>query len=96
MKDYSPMTSLTSKYEVMLIDKYGLGIKPKCDFLSESALYRLAELEIKIIKGEIDYVSEKDKEIARLTAENAELTRKARELEKENERLRAENASLRA
>lgn len=34
---------------------------------------RLAELEDKIESGEIDYVADKDKEIARLTAENAEL-----------------------
>lgn len=34
---------------------------------------RLIELENKIENGEIDYVSDKDAEIARLTAENAEL-----------------------
>lgn len=73
MKNYSPITLLTSKCEVMLIDKYGLTTKPKCDFLTESALCRLAELEIKIAKGEIDYVVDKDNEIARLTAENERL-----------------------
>lgn len=35
--------------------------------------HRLWELENKIESGEIDYVADKDKEIARLTAENAEL-----------------------
>ena len=34
---------------------------------------RLAEIEDKIESGEIDYVAYKDKEIARLTVENAEL-----------------------
>lgn len=37
------------------------------------AVKRLGELEDKIERGEIDYVAYKDKEIARLTAENAEL-----------------------
>ena len=41
---------------------------------------RLFDLEDKIERGEIDYVAEKDKEIARLNAEN--------------ERLRAENAKI--
>ena len=39
----------------------------------KTAVGRLGELEDKIEGGEIDYVAYKDKEIARLTAENAEL-----------------------
>lgn len=37
------------------------------------AVKRLGELEDKIERGELDYVADRDKEIARLTAENAEL-----------------------
>lgn len=37
------------------------------------AVKRLGELEDKIESGEIDYVADRDKEIARLTSENASL-----------------------
>ena len=40
---------------------------------------RLAELENKIERGEIDYVSDRGKEIARLTAENQRLREEAAE-----------------
>lgn len=43
------------------------------DNIEAQCYIRLAELEDKIESGEIDYVSDKDAEIACLTAENAEL-----------------------
>lgn len=43
------------------------------------AYMRLHELEDKIEHGEIDYVSDRDKEIARLTAENQRLREEAAE-----------------
>lgn len=43
------------------------------DNIEAQCYIRLAELEDKIESGEIDYVIYKDKEIARLTAENTEL-----------------------
>lgn len=49
--------------------------KPSSDYPIGGILYcRLKDIEDKIERGEIDYVADKDKEIARLTAENAELT----------------------
>lgn len=42
----------------------------KCNEIKKN---RLADLEDKIERGEIDYVAEKDAKIARLTAENASL-----------------------
>ena len=48
--------------------------------VTDDAVYnRLAELEDKIERGEIDYVSDRDKEIARLTAENQRLREEAAE-----------------
>ena len=48
--------------------------------VTDDAVYnRLAELEDKIESGEIDYVSDRDKEIARLTAENQQLREEAAE-----------------
>ena len=45
-----------------------------CPYRCECERYnRLCNLEDKIERGEIDYVAEKDKEIARLTAENDKL-----------------------
>lgn len=43
------------------------------DNIEAQCYIRLAELEDKIENGEIDYVADRDKEISRLTAENAEL-----------------------
>lgn len=42
---------------------------------------RLADLEDKIERGEIDYVADKDKEISRLTEENESLRDKVKELD---------------
>ena len=48
--------------------------------VTDDAVYnRLAELEDKIERGEIDYVSDRDKEITRLTAENQRLREEAAE-----------------
>ena len=47
--------------------------KLKSGIANWEAILRLSNLEDKIERGEIDYVADKDKEIARLTAENAEL-----------------------
>ena len=57
--------------------------------LLTKALNKLAELEDKIENGEIDYVADRDKEIARLTAENAELRATLSKMETVEKELRA-------
>lgn len=71
MKDYE---RLTEKGKPKYCEKLKSGIA------NWEAILRLSNLEDKIESGEIDYVSDKDKEIARLTAEN--------------ERLQTENAKI--
>lgn len=53
------------------------------------AVKRLGELEDKIENGEIDYVADRDKQIARLTAENAELRATLSKMETVEKELRA-------
>lgn len=48
---------------------------------------RLADLEDKIERGEIDYVADKDKAVARLTAENERLREEVDSLSHENDEL---------
>lgn len=59
------------------------------DNIEAQCYIRLAELEDKIESGEIDYVAYKDKEIARLTAENAELRATLSKMETVEKELRA-------
>lgn len=49
------------------------------DNIEAQCYIRLAELEDKIERGEIDYASDRDKEIARLIAENQRLREEAAE-----------------
>ena len=53
------------------------------------AVKRLGELEDKIESGEIDYVADRGKQIARLTAENAELRATLSKMETVEKELRA-------
>lgn len=71
------------------------------DYIKGDIVDKIAELEDKIESGEIDYVADKDKEVARLTAENAQLREEVDNLSHENdeleyktERLEIENAEL--
>lgn len=64
MKDYE---RLTEKGKPKYCEKLKSGIA------NWEAILRLSNLEDKIESGEIDYVADKDKEIARLTEENARL-----------------------
>ena len=54
----------------------------------EEIYYRLAELEDKIERGELDYVADRDKEIARLTAEISELRETLSKMETVEKELR--------
>lgn len=80
MKDYKRLTEKSiGCFKYILKDH-----KPKAgEFNDYDAFYNyltavkiLGELEDKIECGEIDYVADKDKEIARLTAENDKLRAK--------------------
>ena len=74
MKDYKKLTSEQDFNCRECVD--GECQKPDifCPYRCECERYnRLYNLEDKIERGEIDYVAEKDKEIARLTAENDKL-----------------------
>lgn len=76
MKDYKRLTDRDDDGipYVKCADCY---IRDKCDLTKEVCYQelqdRLAEIEDKIESGEIDYVVDRDKEIARLATENAEL-----------------------
>ena len=73
MKDYK---RLTDKYYPCVVCKNGKCLEQQYDCEEREvceAWNRLFQLENKIESGEIDYVADKDAEIARLTAENAEL-----------------------
>lgn len=63
MKDYERLTNAKSWEEIDLKEEYGYK------YIWE----RLKSVEDKIERGEIDYVADKDKEIARLTSKLAEL-----------------------
>ena len=56
--------------------------KPSSDYPIGGVLYcRLKDIEDKIESGEIDYVADRDKEIARLIAENARLKEQTKDFE---------------
>lgn len=59
------------------------------DNLEAQCYIRLADLEDKIESREIDYVADRDKQIARLTAENAELRATLSKMETVEKELRA-------
>lgn len=77
MKDYKRLTGRDEfgNADIIGLDSHELASGLDFGELNKltSALNRLADLEDKIERGEIDYVAEKDKEIARLTAENDKL-----------------------
>ena len=60
------------KYERLTIKREN-GFATARNTTLQRLIDRLAELEDKIERGEIDYIADKDKELARLTAENAAL-----------------------
>ena len=60
-------------------DYQRLTIREFAGITGDAIYNRLAELEDKIERGEIDYVSDRDKEITRLTAENQRLREEAAE-----------------
>ena len=67
---------LTDKYYPCVVCKNGKCLEQQYDCEEREvceAWNRLFQLENKIESGEIDYVADRDKQIARLTAENAEL-----------------------
>ena len=73
MKDYK---RLTDKYYPCVVCKNGKCLEQQYDCEEREvceAWNRLFQLENKIESGEIDYVADRDKQIARMTAENAEL-----------------------
>lgn len=73
MKDYK---RLTDKYYPCVVCKNGKCLEQQYDCEEREvceAWNRLFQLENKIESGEIDYATDRDKEIARLTAENASL-----------------------
>ena len=77
MKDYKRLTDRDDD-GMPYVKCANCYIQDKCD-LTEEVCYqelqdRLAEIEDKIESGEIDYVADRDKEIARLTTENASLS----------------------
>lgn len=90
MKDYERLTEKGSKYfipedspnnAIVLLkgnfEEIVLNNMDNDDLCDK--LNRLADLEDKIERGEIDYVADKDKEIARLTEENERLKEEAEE-----------------
>ena len=75
MKGYKRLTKWSELGTLHVFDINGKEI-PLCDVSpidTDNLAGKLADLEDKIESGEIDYVADRDKEIARLTAENAEL-----------------------
>lgn len=111
MKDYKRLTKWSELGTLHVFDINGKEI-PLCDVSpidTDNLAGRLADLEDKIESGEIDYVTDRDKKIARLTAENENLTVElevaqrdvenlARTLEGANEEIKAleaENSELR-
>ena len=68
-------------------------IRDKCDLTKEVCYQelqdRLAEIEDKIESGEIDHVADRDKEIARLTTENAKLRATLSKMETVEKELKA-------
>lgn len=84
MKDYKRLTKWSKLGTLHVFDINGKEI-PLCDVSpldTGNLAGRLADLEDKIESGEIDYVTDRGKEIARLTAENENLQKEIRELKK--------------
>lgn len=75
MKDYKRLTKWSELGTLHVFDINGKEI-PLCDVSpldTDNLAGRLADLEDKIESGEIDYVADRGKQIACLTAENTEL-----------------------
>lgn len=60
-------------------DYQRITIREFAGIMGDAIYNRLAALEDKIERGEIDYVSDRDKELSRLTAENQRLREEAAE-----------------
>ena len=105
MKDYKRLTKWSELGTLHVFDINGKEI-PLYDVSpvdTDNLAGRLADFEDKIESGEIDYVADRDKEIARLTAENERLREEVDSLSHENdeleyktEKFEAENAELKA
>ena len=85
MKGYK---RLTERDDSLCIDCADIGFCRKT-CISQARYERLQFLENEIESGEIDYVADRDKQIARLTAENAELRATLSKMETVEKELRA-------
>lgn len=89
MKDYKRLTERDEfdNAEIIGVDSVILATDLSFDELNKltSALNKIADLEDKIERGEIDYVADKDKEIARLTAERDDYKSRAEAAEKDRD-----------
>lgn len=83
MKNYERITSY------MTVGSQIVAIMPQRRERIQAYIDRLFDLEDKIERGEIDYVADKDNEIARLTAENAELRETLSKMETVEKELKA-------
>ena len=91
MKDYKRLTKWSELGTLHVFDINGKEI-PLYDVSpvdTDNLAGRLAKLEDKIESREIDYVADRDKQIARLTAENAELRATLSKMETVEKELRA-------
>lgn len=85
MKDYK---RLTERDDSLCVDCADIGsCRKTC--IRQARYERLQFLENEIESGEIDYVADRDKQIARLTAENAELRATLSKMETVEKELRA-------
>ena len=85
MKDYK---RLTERDDSLCIDCAEIGFCRKT-CIRQARYERLQLLENEIEDGEIDYVTDRDKEIARLTAENAKLRATLSKMETVEKELKA-------
>ena len=91
MKDYKRLTKWSELGTLHVFDINGKEI-PLYDVSpvdTDNLAGRLAKLEDKIESREIDYVADRDKQIARLTAENAELRATLSKMETVEKELKA-------
>ena len=90
MKDYKRLTDRVTAEMLRNTEEESWD----SDNIEAQCYIRLAELEDKIESGELYYVADRDKQIARLTAENAELRATLSKMETVEKELRArlENA----